>query len=63
MAKVKIGEIEATYIADIDNKEKDTFGYPLGTLWKRVTGPGMFLCPLIESSGLMEFYKKSRRSE
>lgn len=45
MAKVKIGEIEATYIADIDNKEKDTFGYPLGTLWKRVTGPGMFFVP------------------
>ena len=45
MVKVKVGEIEATYIADIEDKDKDTFGYPLGTVWKRVAGPGMFFVP------------------
>jgi hypothetical protein len=44
-AKVKIDGVEAISITDIPDKDKDAFGYPLGTLWQRVNGAGMFFKP------------------
>tara|TARA_R100000458_G_C8157755_1_gene163065 strand:+ start:29 stop:280 length:252 start_codon:yes stop_codon:yes gene_type:complete len=42
---VKVGDIVATYIGQIPAKEKDEFGYPLGTLWRRCRVPGQFFVP------------------
>ena len=42
---VKVGDIEATYIGQIPPKQKDEFGYPLGTLWRRCRVPGQFFVP------------------
>ncbi len=42
---VKVGNIEATAIADIPDKEKDDFGYPLGTIWRRVKGASHVFVP------------------
>ena len=44
-AKVKIDGVEAISITDIPDKDKDGFGYPLGTLWQRVNGAAMFFTP------------------
>ena len=36
---------DATAIADIPDKEKDDFGYPLGTIWRRVKGASHVFVP------------------
>lgn len=42
---VKVGDVQATYIAQIPQGQKDEFGYPLGTIWRRCRVPGQFFVP------------------